>query len=317
MLRFLLRRLLHGLLVVWLVTSATFALLHLAPGGPALLADPKLSPVERRAIEQRLGIDQPLLHQYAAWHRALLRGDLGRSFLYQTPALGTIAARLPDTLLRTALPVTAAQHPAVPLGDRVGRRPGPILLPLVTGASLLWLSLPGFWFGIVLIILFAAEWHILPAGGASTPGLEGSVVDRVRHLVLPVTVLALPIAAELLRYLRAGVRAASAAPHLRAARARGLTETAVTARHLVRNALLPLATVVGLQVPLLVGGAAVTETVFAWPGLGRLSVDAMLRRDFPLIQGAVLGAVGAFALVNLAVDLLYAGLDPRIRYSKA
>ena len=167
----------------------------------------------------------------------------------------------------------------------------------------------------MLIILFAAEWHILPAGGASTPGLEGSVVDRVRHLVLPVTVLALPIAAELLRYLRAGVRAASAAPHLRAARARGLTETAVTARHLVRNALLPLATVVGLQVPLLVGGAAVTETVFAWPGLGRLGVEAALGRDYPLVMGITLLVAVAVVLVNLALDLVYAWADPRIRIS--
>ena len=311
--RFVLRRLLQGLAVLWIVTTATFVLLHLAPGGPAILADPKLSPVERQAIEHRLGLDRPLPVQYLAWHRNLLRGDLGKSYLYQTPAGRTVLERVPNTVLLAGLALALSLAVALPLGSYAGRRPGRLADRLLGLASFTALSLPTFWFGIVLIILFAALWHLLPAGGMTTPGLEGSLADRARHLVLPVLVLALPGTAELLRYVRSSVAAAAAAPHVTAARARGIGEAAVARRHILRNALLPVVTVIGLQAPLLVSGAAITETIFSWPGMGRLGVEAALGRDYPVVMAITLTVAAAVILINLLLDLLYPLVDPRIR----
>lgn len=310
---FFARRLVQGLLILWIVTTATFVLMHLAPGGPAMLADPKLGPVERAAIEERLGLHQPLPAQYLTWHRNLLSGDLGQSYLYQTPAGRTVLSRVPNTLLLAGSALLLSILLAVPLGIRAGRKPGGAtdrVLELVTFAAL---SLPTFWYGIVLIMIFAAVAHLLPAGGMATPGLEASVVDRLRHLVLPVAVLSLPIAAELFRYVRSGIVSAAGAPHIPAARAKGLSEAEITRRHLLRNALLPLITVVGLQAPMLIGGAAITETVFSWPGMGRLGVEAALGRDYPVVMATTLAVATAVVGVNIVLDLLYRWIDPRVR----
>lgn len=313
MIRFVVQRVLQGLVVLWIVTTTTFVLIRLAPGGPGILADPKLSPTERRAIEERLGLDQPLPVQYLAWHRNLLRGDLGRSYLYQTPAASTVLQRVPNTLLLAGLALVLSLLLAIPLGVYAGRRTGSSADRGLEIASFVVLSLPPFWFGIVLIILFAALWHILPAGGATTPGLEGSLADRIRHLVLPVTVLALPGTAELLRYVRSSVWGATGAPHVVTARAKGLRERHLVRRHILRNALLPVVTVVGLQAPMLVGGAAITETIFSWPGMGRLGVEAALGRDYPVVMAITLTVAVAVIGVNLLLDVVYHWADPRIR----
>jgi len=313
MLRFVLRRLLQGVLVLWAVTTATFVLIHAAPGGPAVLADPKLSLVERQAIEARLGIDRPLGIQYLRWHARLLEGDLGRSFLYQTPTLATVISRLPNTLLLVAGALVLSLAIAFPIGIAVARRPGGRLDQLVGIVNFTSLAVPPFWFGIVLILVVAARWRLLPAGGMVTPGEGGALGDRLRHLILPVVVLALPLSAELIRYLRAAVVQTLGSSHLLPARARGLGPAAVLTRHVVRNALLPVLTTLGLQVPVLVGGAAITETVFAWPGMGRLGVEAALGRDYPLVMGITLIVALAVVVANLLLDLGYAWADPRIR----
>jgi peptide/nickel transport system permease protein len=313
MLRFTLGRLLQGVLVLWAVTTATFALIHAAPGGPAVLADPKLSIVERQAIEARLGIDQPIGVQYVRWHADLVRGNLGRSFLYQTPTLATVMARLPNTLVLVTGALLVSLAIAFPLGIAIGRRPGSRLDRLVAVVNFTSLAIPPFWFGIVVILLVAARWHLLPAGGMMTPGEGGSPGDRLRHLVLPVLVLALPLSAELIRYLRAAVVENLDASHLAPARARGLRSTSIMTHHVIRNALLPVLTALGLQIPILVGGAAITETVFAWPGMGRLGVEAALGRDYPLVMGITLVVALAVVIANLLLDLGYAWADPRIR----
>jgi peptide/nickel transport system permease protein len=310
---FFARRLVQGLVILWMVTTATFVLMHLAPGGPSMLADPKLGPVERAAIEERLGLNLPLPAQYLAWHRNLLQGDLGRSYLYETPAGRTVLDRVPNTLLLAGSALLLSILIAVPFGIRAGLAPsGPTdrILELVSFAAL---SLPTFWYGIVLIMVFAAVGHLLPAGGVATPGLETSVVDRLRHLILPVAVLSLPITAELFRYVRSGIVSVAGAPHIPAARAKGLTEREIRWRHLLRNALLPLVTVLGLQAPILIGGAAITETVFSWPGMGRLGVEAALGRDYPVVMATTLAVAAAVVGVNLVLDLIYRWLDPRVR----
>lgn len=314
-LRFLVGRIMQGLVVLWIVTSASFLLIHLAPGGPSILADPKLAPAEREAIEHRLGLDRPIAAQYVAWHRNLLRGDLGRSYLYETPAFPTVLARLPNTLLLAGLALLVSLALAIPLGVRSGLRPGGAADRLLSGFSFVAISVPPFWLGIVLILCFAALWHLLPAGGMSSSTGSSSPGETLRHLILPVTALALPGAAEFLRFVRAGTATAATAPHVPAATARGVPQRKVVRRHVLRDALLPLLTVIGLQAPMLVGGAAITETVFSWPGLGRLGVEAALSRDYPVVMALTVAVAGTVVLINVLLDLAYHWADPRFRVS--
>lgn len=309
----LLRRLLLGCLVLWLVTTATFLLIHAAPGGPAVLADPKLSAVERAAIEAHLGLDQPLAVRYLRWHRNLLAGDLGRSFLYQTPAFATVVGRLPNTLVLVSAGMLLSLLIAVPVGIAAGRRPGAPFDRVVSLINFTSLAIPPFWLAIVAILALAVRWRLLPAGGMGPPGEPSDLAERLRHLIMPAVILALPLSAELIRFLRNSVADGIGAPHVVPARARGLSAGRVTARHVTRNALLPMITALGLQVPLLVGGAAITETVFSWPGMGRLGVEAALGRDYPLVMAITLVVAVAVVVTNLALDLLYGWLDPRIR----
>ncbi|MCC6318367.1 MAG: ABC transporter permease [Gemmatimonadaceae bacterium] len=286
-----------------------------SPGGPSLLADPKLSREERQAIEARLGIDQPATVQYARWLGRAIRGDLGHSFLYQTPTLATISARLPATLTLAGSAILLSLVIGVPLGALGASRPGSLVDRVASTGSVLLLSTPAFWLGIMLILVFAVQLRLLPAGGATTDGGDGALADRVRHLVLPATVLAAAGLAELVRYSRSATRAALAQPFLRVARARGVPVNALLWRHAVPNALITVTSVVGLQLPRLIGGAAITETVFSWPGMGRLGVEAALGRDYPLVMGVTLLVSAAVVVASLVVDVVQMALDPRIRAS--
>jgi peptide/nickel transport system permease protein len=310
---FLLRRLLHALTVVFLVTTVTFVIVHAAPGGPAILADPKLGPVERAEIEARLGLDRPLPVQYAAWMGSVVRGDLGRSFLYQTPNVETILQRLPNTLLLAGSALVLTLVLALPLGLYAAARPGSMADRVLATCSFVSMAIPTFWLAIAMIFVFAVLWRVLPAGGAATLGREGSIADRLSHLLLPAVVLSAASAAELFRYMRSSTRSVLNQPFVRTARAKGVGDTAVRWRHAARNALLPVITVIGLQLPRLVGGAAITETVFAWPGMGRLGVEAALGRDYPLVMAITLFVAAGVALVNIVIDLCYVWADPRVR----
>lgn len=294
------------------VTTLTFVIVHLAPGGPAILADPKLAVAERAELERQLGLDRPLPEQYARWVGRTLRGDLGRSFLYQTPNLETIVDRLPNTLLLASAALVLTLVIAVPLGAVAASRPGSVLDRLLSLVSVASMAIPTFWLGIGAIFLFAVRLHVLPAGGATTVGAAASWADRFRHLLLPALVLSAALSAELFRYTRSTAVVALARPFVRTARAKGAPPRIVT-WHGLRNALLPVITVFGLQLPRLVGGAAITETVFNWPGLGRLGVDAAIGRDYPLVMAMTLFVSAAVVLANILVDVLYVWADPRIR----
>lgn len=309
---FLVRRLAHAALVLLVVCTVTFCIVHAAPGGPALLADPKLSVAERQAIEQRLGLDRPLAVQYVQWIARLARGDLGTSFSYETSNVSTIAARLPNTVLLAGCALLLSIVVAIPLAAACAARPNSWLDRVVGVVTFGTMAMPAFWLGIVLILLFAVRWHLLPAGGVSTDGVAKSIGDRLRHLVLPTLVLAAAGTAELLRYARSSARTIYALPHVRTARAKGVTEHDVRWRHVMRNALLPIVTILGLQLPRLVGGAAITETVFSWPGMGRLGIDAALARDYPLVMAITLLVSAGVLLTSILVDLLYFAIDPRI-----
>jgi peptide/nickel transport system permease protein len=311
--RFLLRRAGHALTVVLVVCTATFGLLQLAPGGPAVLADPKLSIEERAAIEERLGLDQPAIVQYGRWLGRLARLDLGNSFLYEVPNGRAIRERLPNTALLAGTALTLSVFLAIPLGLWCAARRGATVDRVVSGVAFAAMAVPTFWLAIGAIFVFAIAIPLFPAGGATTAGGDGGLIDRLRHLAMPAVVLATVTTAELLRYMRSSARSALSQPFVRVARAKGATRRAVVARHVFRNALIPVVTALGLQLPRLVGGAAITETVFAWPGLGRLGVQAALGRDYPLVMAITLFVSVAVVLVNLLVDLVYLWIDPRIR----
>ena len=312
MARFLLRRLVHAAVALWLVCTVTFAIVHAAPGGPALLADPKLSVEERTAIARRLGVDRPLVEQYGRWLQRAVRGDLGRSFLYGTDVLATIGQRLPRSLLLAGCALLLSLALALPLAARCAEHPGGRLDRLAGFASGVALAVPAFWLGLVAILLVAVRWRLLPAGGAETIGAPPGALDRLRHLILPSVVLASASAAELFRHARAQAAAMRGRPHVRTARAKGATPRAVRWRHVMRTALGPVATLVGLQLPRLVGGAAITESVFAWPGMGRLGIEAALARDYPLVMAVTLVVAMGVLVASAITDLAYVALDPRL-----
>jgi len=310
---FLLRRLLHALTVVFVVCTATFILVHLAPGGPAVLADPKLSQEEQAAITERLGLDRPIAAQYGIWLGRVARGDLGESFLYQVPNRRAILERLPNTALLAASALLLAVLLAVPLGLWSALRRGGVVDRIVSGVAFVAMAVPTFWLAILAIFAFAIAIPLFPAGGATTAGESGGFVDLFSHLVMPAVVLSAVTAAELLRYMRSSAQTALQQPFVRVARAKGLRERSVAWRHVLRTALIPVVTALGIQLPRLIGGAAITETVFAWPGLGRLGVQAALGRDYPLVMAITLFVSAAVVVVNLLMDLVYVWIDPRIR----
>jgi peptide/nickel transport system permease protein len=310
---FLARRLGHALTVVLVVCTVTFGIIHLSPGGPAVLADPKLSAAERAAIERRLGLDQPVVVQFGRWIGRLATGDLGESMLYQSPNAAAIAARLPHTALLAGTALALSVLLAVPLGVVCAARPRGWLDRVVSGGAFVAMAVPTFWLAIGAIFVFAVVLDVLPAGGAQTLGGASGVADRLRHLVLPALVLAAVTTAELLRYTRSSAQTAFTQPFMRVARAKGATKAALRWRHGLRNALVPIATIVGIQLPRLIGGAAITESVFAWPGMGRLGVQAALGRDYPLVMAITLFVSVAVVTTNILIDLFYLWADPRIR----
>ena len=311
-LSYIAKRIGYALVVLFVVSIVTFSIIRLAPGGPSLLADPKLSRAEIAQIEAQLGIDQPIPVQYARWIAQIARGDLGKSFLYQTGNLETIMTRLPNTLILAGVSLLISVLIAVPLGLYSAIKPYGAVDQSLSVLSLVSISIPVFWLGLLLIILFAVTLRVLPAGGMATPGMEGSFGDRASHLILPVFVLSTAGIAEIMRYTRSSTRNVLRQDFVRTARAKGLTEGALRRKHVLRNALIPVVTVIGLQLPRLVGGAAVTETIFSWPGMGRLGVEAALSRDYPLIMAITLFVAVAVVAFNLIVDLIYPLLDPRI-----
>lgn len=313
MILFLVRRLGHGLFVLLLVSTVTFAIMMAAPGGPSLLADPKLSVAERAAIETRLGLDQPATVQYTRWLGRAVRGDLGASFLYQTSSLATIGARLPQTLLLAGTALLLTIGVGIPLGISAAARPGSFWDRFVTLSSGIALAVPAFWLGLMLILVFAVWARALPAGGAVTEGDVVGLADRVRHLLLPALVLAAAGCAEVVRYTRSAARTTLALPFIQAARARGISPRRILWRHVLPHALLSVVTVIGLQLPRLVGGAAITETVFSWPGMGRLGVEAALGRDYPLVMAVTLVVSTGVVIASIVADVTQMLMDPRIR----
>lgn len=313
MLGYILRRLAAAIPVLAVVAVVVFLILRLTPGDPAAVIAGNMASAEDIArIRTQLGLDRPLAQQFALWLGRVLAGDLGESFFFRTSVAQLIAQRLEPTLALAACTITLAVAIAVPLGTLAAWRMGGWLDRALSAVSVLGFSVPVFVLAYLLIWLFAVRWGVLPVQGYRR--LADGIGPFARHLVLPTCTLALVYVALIARVTRAAVSEALTEDWVRTARAKGLTEPRVLLRHALANAAVPIVTVVGIGIGLLIGGVVVTETVYAIPGLGSLTVEAVLNRDFPVIQGVILVFSVAYVLINLAVDLSYLVLDPRIRY---
>ena len=312
---YLLRRLGFAALMLVGVSLILFVIMQLAPGGPeAVLIGGEFSAEAAAQIRARLGLDRPIAVQYVTWALAAVRGDLGRSFKTGDPVARLIADRLGPTLQLTGAALLLAIIVAVPLGVLAAVRRGTTWDTLGSAFSLFGVSFPSFWLGIMLILLFSEAVPWLPPSGLAEYGHESDVVSRVRHAILPTLTLGLIQMAAVMRFTRSSLLEALRQDYVRTARAKGLADGRVVWRHALRNALIPVVTVVGLTLPSLVGGAVLTETVFAWPGIGRLAVGAVFERDYPVIMGVNLVVAAVVITANLLTDLAYTVIDPRISY---
>lgn len=314
MLRYLIRRLLQTVVLLVVVSLVVFALVTQAPGGPSILLDRNMGAEEIARMRAILGLDQPLHVQYVRWLVQVLRGHLGFSYQVGLPVLEIIRQMLPNTLILSAAALVLSLIVAIPAGIISAARPYTPVDHTVTFLCFFGISIPVFWFGLMLIVLFSIVLGWLPPGGMRTIGGPASPLDVARHLILPAIVLGAANMALFARYTRSSTMAVLRADYVRTARSKGLAERTVLYRHAFRNALITIVTVVGLQLPRLVGGAAITETVFAWPGMGSLAVRAAFERDYPMIMGITLVISTVVVFSSLLVDLVYVYLDPRIRY---
>jgi peptide/nickel transport system permease protein len=313
--RYILRRVLHLVPVLLGVSIVVFLVLQLAPGDPAeIMLGPEATQAELDRLRAELGLTEPLPVQYARWLALVAQGDLGRSFWTRRPVLPEVLDRFQATLVLTGTGLLLSTVLGIALGVASATRPNSLLDRVSAMASLFGASMPVFWLGIVLMVVFALWLGWLPASGMYAPYGGGNLQDLLAHLALPAVTIAAASTTLVARLTRSTLLDVLGQDYVRTARAKGLGEGRVVVRHGLQNALIPIVTVVGVQVGYLLGGAVLTETVFAWPGVGTLMLQAILQRDFPLVQGCVLIVALTFVLVNLVVDLLYAWLDPRIRY---
>lgn len=299
------RRLLQSVVVVWGVSVLVFFLLRLAPSDPVtLLLAESASPEQIAAARAKWGLDKPIYVQYGVFLSRAVQGDLGNSLFFQQPALKVLLERMPATLQLSAVALLFSLSVAVPIGILSALKRDTFWDYLGTGLAMLGQAIPPYWLGIMLILLFSVNLGWLPTSGRGTLG----------HVVLPAITLGSVLMALVTRLVRSGMLDVLGEDYVRTARAKGLPERWVIIRHALRNILIPLVTVVGLQLGALFGGAVITESIFAWPGVGRLALQAINARDYPLVQAAVLVISVVYVFLNLAVDLLYVYLDPRIRY---
>jgi peptide/nickel transport system permease protein len=306
MANYIVQRLLQAVVVLWGVSLIVFLLLRLAPSDPiTLLLAETATPQQIAEARHELGFDQPIYVQYLLFMERALQGDLGRSLFYKEPALGVILRSLPNTLLLGGIAFALSVAVALPIGIVSALRRDSIWDYLGIGLALIGQATPPYWLGIMLILVFSVKLHILPTSGSFGP----------EYLVLPSVTLAAVLMPIVTRLVRSGMLEVLHEDYVRTARAKGLRERAVIGRHALRNMLIPLVTVLGLQLTSLLGGAVIIEQVFAWPGVGRVAVSAISSRDYPIVQASVLVLATAFVLMNLFVDVLYAWLDPRIRIS--
>ena len=314
MIGFILRRLLQLLPVLLIASTGIWAMIYAVPGSPvAAMVGENATPEQVQAVTVRLGLDRPVHLQYWSWLTNAVTGDFGLSIQNREPVINLIVHRIPATIQLGLAATLVGLLLGIPVAVISALKPGSVLDRMLSGWSALALGVPTFWLGILLILLFAVELRWLPSASTYVSVFE-SPWQALRNTFLPALTLGVYVSGIFARFLRASLLGELKADYVRTARSKGLPERDVIGRHVMRNALLPFVTIVGLMMATFIGGTVVTEAVFTYPGLGRLLIQAISTRDYPLIQGCILFILVVFVLINLAVDVLYAYIDPRIDY---
>lgn len=322
MTNYIIRRLLQAIPLLLVISLTVFVLMNLIPGGPlaAYENNPDITPEDLERLKRELGLDAPIHVRYWTWLTSVLRGDWGISEVTRRPALVEITEKLPNTLYLSFIAFIGALLISIPIGVLSAIRQYSLLDHVATTIAFIGQSMPVFWFGLILIIIFNVTLKnpsggpLLPGGGMFTIGAPFSVEDRLRHLILPATVLIFFNLGSHIRYMRAGMLDVLHQDYIRTAYAKGLTERAVLAKHAFKNSILPLVTIIGLEIPGLFTGALITETIFSWPGMGRLFFNSIERGDYAVMMGILMMSSSLIVLFGLITDIVYAFLDPRIRF---
>ncbi|MDR2210558.1 MAG: ABC transporter permease [Spirochaetaceae bacterium] len=312
---YLIRRLLMVIPILFGVTFITFFIIYLAPGSPLdLMVGPDTTPEARDAMARSLGLDAPVYRQYLAWLGNVVRGNLGYSFSSFRPVTQVIGERIPATFMLMGSALLIGILIAIPLGVLSALKQHSVFDYTATVLAFFGVSVPNFFLGLGLIFVFSIKLKLFPSSGMFTLGGDKSALDIMHHLVLPCTILAAGIAGRFIRYIRSAMLDILQQDYLRTAAAKGVPFVTRIGVHAFRNALLPLITLVGLEIPSLLGGAVISEQIFSWPGIGRLTIDSILVRDYPVLMGLNVMTAGMVILSSLITDLLYAAADPRIKY---
>jgi peptide/nickel transport system permease protein len=318
-----LRRILQTIPILLIISLILFFLVRAAPGGPLTAAhrNPNITAEQIQLLEKKLGLDQPLPIQYFKWVRGMLQGDLGESIKFHRPVREMIAERIPNTLLLVGISFLLTLLLAIPLGVFSAQKPYSTFDYFTTTITFIGQSIPVYWLGLGLILIFYVALKnpingnpLFPSGGLNTVGQEGNALDALWHLVLPVTALSASWIAWYSRFLRSSMLDVLHDDYVRTARAKGLSKTQVHYKHVLSNAILPLITLIGLDLPSLFAGALFVETIFSWPGIGRLFWDAARGRDYPILLGVVMIEAVLIIFCNLLADLAYGFFDPRVTY---
>ncbi|WP_374832062.1 ABC transporter permease [Paenochrobactrum pullorum] len=313
MIRYIIQRFIGMIIVMFLVVTIVFVIVRVTPGDPAaVMLGPEATQTDIADLRAQLGLDQPLVMQYIYYVEQLMRGDLGQSIFLNQPVLSALSERSEPTFFLTLFSIIIACVIALPIGIYAAYKRGSFVDQAATTLAMFAASIPSFWLGLILMQIFAVRYGWFPVSGYGGP--DASFIDRMWHLSLPACALGLVSSALILRFTRASMLDVLGDDYVRTARAKGLVERKVILKHALKNALIPILTVIGLTVAVLISGAVVTETVFSLPGIGNLVVSAVLRRDYPVIQGALLVIAALYVLINFAIDMLYLLVDPRVRY---
>jgi len=317
MLNYMVRRILVAIPVLAGITLFNFLIINMAPGNPVdMFVNPSMSQADIDLRKEQLGINDPVYIQYFRWLGNLLQGDFGYSYSSYEPVVQTVGARIGPTLLLMGASLLIAYLIAIPIGILSARKQYSWLDYTATSVSFLGVSIPNFILGLGGIYLFALLWKVFPTGGMYTLGKEKTLSDLFHHLIMPACILATASAGSMVRYVRSSVLEVLHQDYLRTARAKGIPEYIVIGKHALRNAMIPIITVIGLDVPLLFGGAVITEQVFQWPGIGQLMIQSIGSRDYPTLMAINLIAAAAVLAANILTDIAYAVADPTIKYNK-
>ena len=314
---YVLKRLVISIPVLFLISIGAFILVHLTPGDPAdMYISPDMTQAQIELTRTSLGLDKPWLIQYFEWIKNFAGGNLGFSFTNRQPVGEIILQRLSPTLILMSVSLVVAYLSAIPLGIVSALHKNSFLDRFIIGWTFFNVSFPPFFLGLALIYVLAVQLDLFPTGGMGVLGEEDDVVSQIMHMALPVTVMASQFSANMIRYVRASVLDVLDQNYVRTAVSKGLTEWQILLSHVFRNSLIPIVTVIGTDLPKIIGGAVITEQIFQWPGIGSLTVAAINSRDYPILMTIVILSAIAVLVANLLVDVMYAVIDPRIRYEK-